>query len=62
MADAFAVKVDVGLGGDGNVIDCCGDHGEIKGRVSWPHRGGFERRHKTRDFRPLQALFYRKWR
>jgi hypothetical protein len=40
VADALAVKVHVGLGGDGNVVDFFGGHREIKGRVSGPHRGG----------------------
>jgi hypothetical protein len=34
VADAFAIKVNVGLGGDGDVIDFLGGHGEILGRVS----------------------------
>ena len=34
VADAFAIKVNVGLGGDGDVIDFLGGHGEILGRMS----------------------------
>ena len=46
VADAFAVKVDVGLGGDGDVVDFLGGHAEIKGGVTWPRRGGMDGWHK----------------
>jgi hypothetical protein len=29
VADAFAIEVNVGLGGDGDVVDFLGGHGEI---------------------------------
>jgi len=39
VADAFTVKVDVGLGCDGNVFDFVGGHDEVLGEVFWPHEG-----------------------
>jgi len=56
VADAFAIKVNVGLGGDGDVIDFLGGHGEILGRMSRPTQpGGHVGRNKTLDFRRLQG-------
>ena len=64
VADAFSVKVDVGLGGDGDVVDFLGGHDAIKGRVSWPRmatKGGMDAWHKPeilgQEYRPsFQAI------
>ena len=48
VADTFTVKVDVGLGGDGDVVDFFGGHAGIKGKVSRPLGGGVEGWHKPK--------------